>query len=683
MKSPRHPALQLAAISMVVFLSTIHTRTLDAAVTLDGGDAFVKTSTPSGDLTVTGDLSILKGIDFGTAATNPALSAVQINWFGGGENAAKIDLTDPLGTMQWRDNLAAAPRDKMKLNGTNLLTLYKCDGTGAGILLNPNTSQIQLTGTGAGIYADGNPVFTIGSSGNLAFGNRPLSLGNTTASGSSSTGALTVAGGIGVAMDSWINGIRVGRGGGNVTTNTACGTSTLQRNTTGGCATAMGYFALYGNTTGYYNTASGAYSMYGNSTGYYNTASGAYSLYSNTTGSSNTSCGYLSLYSNSNGGSNTSVGYYALGHNLSGSSNTAIGAYSLGCISTGSFNVAIGPYAGYYQANGTSMTAMNNSVYIGANARGFSNLEQNSIVIGFKAAGEGSNTTVIGNNYTTKTHIYGTVNASGFVSNNQPVLTPSFGSYSTLSNNAVLAIGNSASATQPGSIAIGRSTQALGYDSVALGDASTCTVTSNDSMALMGGITTRPFSFAAAYGEADGDMSIAVGFGLATGNGSIAFGGIDCLNGNWSANHSAGENSVTLGGVGNQALGFSSYASGFWTTASASYALALGSLNLGSGTSADSWVETDTLLELGNGNAPRSWEEPAAVNRSNAITTLKNGQTTLTNKAWKANAAAPLADPGPDASGGEALVVEGHTRLKGKVIIEQVQGDISMGIYGP
>ena len=208
--------------------------------------------------------------------------------------------------------------------------------------------------------------------------------------------------------------------------------------------------------------------------------------------------------------------------------------------------------------------------------------------------------------------------------------------------------------------------------------------TSEASIALMGGMTARPYSFAAAYGEADGDLSIAFGFGLAEGNGSIAFGGIDCLNGNWPGNQSTGDNSVTLGGVGNQAFGFSSYASGFWTKAAASHAVALGSLNLGSGTSADSWVETDPLFELGNGNAPRSWEEPAAVNRSNAITTLKNGQTTLTNKAWKANAAEPLAEPGSEgASGGEALVVEGHTRLKGKVIIEQVQGDISMGIYGP
>jgi hypothetical protein len=50
---------------------------------------------------------------------------------------------------------------------------------------------------------------------------------------------------------------------------------------------------------------------------------------------------------------------------------------------------------------------------------------------------------------------------------------------------------------------------------------------------------------------------------------------------------------------------------------------------------------------------------------------------------WKAHSSTPLADPAATTdSGGEALVVEGHTRLKGKVIIEQPQGDISMGIYG-
>ena len=89
------------------------------------------------------------------------------------------------------------------------------------------------------------------------------------------------------------------------------------------------------------------------------------------------------------------------------------------------------------------------------------------------------------------------------------------------------------------------------------------------------------------------------------------------------------------------------------------------------------WIEESALLEVGNGNP-----DATKFDTSNAITTLKNGQTTLTNKAWKANITAPLADPIPTTdSGGNALVVEGHTVLKGKVVIEQAQGDISMGIY--
>lgn len=67
-----------------------------------------------------------------------------------------------------------------------------------------------------------------------------------------------------------------------------------------------------------------------------------------------------------------------------------------------------------------------------------------------------------------------------------------------------------------------------------------------------------------------------------------------------------------------------------------------------------------------------------------SITTLKNGQATLTKKAWlNRGGASATADPSSSTADGdgEALVVEGHTRLKGKVIIEEAQGDISMGIY--
>ncbi|MGJ8632393.1 MAG: hypothetical protein ACSHX7_00595 [Luteolibacter sp.] len=144
-------------------------------------------------------------------------------------------------------------------------------------------------------------------------------------------------------------------------------------------------------------------------------------------------------------------------------------------------------------------------------------------------------------------------------------------------------------------------------------------------------------------------------------------------------------NGATLGGGALISMGNGATATGTNSAAIGNGALAIttGSVALGSNTdtaswsSTGNWVETDPIFLLGNGES----------NVSNAITTLKNGQTTLTNKAWKSATdiapATALDDPASTTtdSGGEALVVEGHTRLKGKVIIEQAQGDISMGIY--
>jgi hypothetical protein len=736
MKSPRNHPRRLTALGLSVLATAICSPALHAAVTLNGTDAFVVSGTPTGDLTIAGDLSVVKSIDFGVTSATPALAAVQLNYFGGPVNAAMTDLTAALGTLRWRDNLVATARDKMALDGGNLLTLYKSDGTGVGILLNPNTGQLDLSGTGSGIYAGGTPVFNIGPTGNLLFGNRPINLTATTPASSSTTGALTVAGGLGVAMDAYINGLRMGKGGGNVVSNTAYGVNALQANTTGAHNTATGFEALGYNTTGYYNTAAGyhalranttgssntaagSFALLSNTTGGNNTAAGAYALFSNTTGFSNTATGYYALYANTTGNANTASGYQTLYANISGYANTASGiyalranttgannaAYSYGSLrsnTTGSFNtatgnqslyynttggsnVAIGSSAGNYQANGSSFLAVtNNSIYIGANARGFSNLDQNSIVIGAAAVGEGANTTVIGNSSTLKTHLYGTVNASAFTINNTPVMTRSHGSNSVLSNGAIMALGNYTSATQQDAVAIGAGAQALGWGSLALGRNSYCDASAYDCLAMTGGRATKGCAMAAGYGEANGEFSMGICTGVADGVSSIALGGYDWQYDNWPANHSTGDNSVTLGGVGNQALGFSSIAAGFWTTAPSAHAVALGSLNLALGSDPNEWAENDPLFELGNGYAPRNWTEPDASTRSNAITTLKNGQTTLTNKHWKAHASTPLADPAAGtASGGEALVVEGHTRLKGKVVIEQAQGDISMGIYGP
>jgi len=246
-------------------------------------------------------------------------------------------------------------------------------------------------------------------------------------------------------------------------------------------------------------------------------------------------------------------------------------------------------------------------------------------------------------------------------------LTRAFGTDASLGS-GLLAIGNSAS---------------TGYRSIALGDDSTASGTS--SVTLGGGTSSGYSSFAGSYGQASGDLSIALGGASASGTGAIALGGWD--SGTETGNSAEGFGATAIGGDLSAAIGDFSFSSGYQTSSIAGFSIALGSLNVGRGVTlpadgySNSWVETDILFELGNGDPYAS-----PTQYSNAITALKNGRTTFTNKFW--NSTTPETVPiSTSSSDGEALVVEGHTvlkgntRLKGKVVMDQAQGDISMGIY--
>ncbi len=209
--------------------------------------------------------------------------------------------------------------------------------------------------------------------------------------------------------------------------NTAVGYRSLYSNTTGAQNTALGDYSLYSNTTGYSNTAVGYRSLYSNTTGTQNTALGYYSLYSNTTGTNNIALGYYSLYSNttgiyntalgsyslrlnSSGANNIALGGYSLYSNTTGTQNTALGYYSLYSNTTGNYNTALGSQAGRYQADGsTALTDPEYSIYIGYNARGKDNNDNNSIVIGYNAIGLGANTVVLGNDSIVTTALKGNV----------------------------------------------------------------------------------------------------------------------------------------------------------------------------------------------------------------------------------------------------------------------------------
>ena len=192
--------------------------------------------------------------------------------------------------------------------------------------------------------------------------------------------------------------------------NSAQGFQALYSNTTGSYNSAQGYRALFYNTTGSYNSAQGSYALISNTTGINNSAQGYGALYSNTTGYYNSALGVNSLFSNTTGYYNAALGYTALYRNTTGYHNVAQGFAALHSNTTGSNNVAIGREAGRYQADGsTALTDPENSVYIGYNAKGYSNADYNSIVIGYNAIGLGANTTVLGNSSTTITSIYGAI----------------------------------------------------------------------------------------------------------------------------------------------------------------------------------------------------------------------------------------------------------------------------------
>ena len=145
--------------------------------------------------------------------------------------------------------------------------------------------------------------------------------------------------------DTLINGLTVGKGGGNISTNTAIGLSALNSNTTGYQNTANGGSALQTNTIGHNNTANGFSALDANTIGVQNTAIGSGGLSLNTTGNSNTAVGHIALYNNTTGNSNTAIGSSALAANTTGYNNAAIGANALSANTTGHSIAAVGALA--------------------------------------------------------------------------------------------------------------------------------------------------------------------------------------------------------------------------------------------------------------------------------------------------------------------------------------------------
>lgn len=199
--------------------------------------------------------------------------------------------------------------------------------------------------------------------------------------------------------DLLVNGIIVGRSTGNISSNTAVGSSALSSNTTGSDNVAIGINCLFVNQSGTRNIAIGSNAVFTNLSGSYNIGIGYSALSNNSVGSSNTAIGvqalqsntgnyntaigyraavntgnssfnvavgYTSLSANTDGSSNTAVGSGAVANNTTASENTGVGAFALAGVTIGDNNTAVGSHALFSTLIGT------NNIAVGSDALGFS-----------------------------------------------------------------------------------------------------------------------------------------------------------------------------------------------------------------------------------------------------------------------------------------------------------------------
>ena len=227
-----------------------------------------------------------------------------------------------------------------------------------------------------------------------------------------------------------VNSITVGRGSGDISTNTAIGYQalydnsggnynvaigfgSLETNFDGSHNVAMGSGALQNNITGSQNTANGSEALYDNSGGSYNVANGYQALYKNTTGNSNVANGSEALYTNTSGHSNVANGTNALFSNIDGSYNVANGRSALYSNTIGSGNVANGYQALYTNEDG------NYNVATGSSAL-YKNTADYNTATGYRALT--FNTTGTQNTATGSFALYSSITGSGNVANGYQAL---------------------------------------------------------------------------------------------------------------------------------------------------------------------------------------------------------------------------------------------------------------------
>ena len=282
----------------------------------------------------------------------------------------------------------------LKSNGTSAPTWVNPSSLGANITITDDTS------TNSTFY----PTFTSATSGTVT----GEYVSSTRLSYNPSTGSITTYG------DAFFNGMRVGHGAANVTSNSVVGQDSLVSATTGANNTAMGYQSLKAVTTGSNLTAFGYQAGYSATTAAEFNVFGYQAGYSNTDGHGLTAVGYQAGYSNVSGWYNSYLGSHS-GNALVGQYNTAVGGRSLYSQTTGDYNTVIGADVGFGKTGGS------NNTIIGYGALYNNSTSSGSVAIGYFAGKyeTGSNSFYVDNQDRTNTAgdkagalLYGTFNAT-------------------------------------------------------------------------------------------------------------------------------------------------------------------------------------------------------------------------------------------------------------------------------
>jgi len=324
----------------------------------------IGTSGPDQTLGVSGDFYVSAGATFGGDVTIISAGDVALNLIADTDNSGEND--NPIISMG-QDGGEGVFELGVVGNAGQIFT----NSTGNAGFLNTGSAwndlqfstndsmRMTILRTGEVGIGTNAPDQTLGVSGDFY-----VSAGATFGSDVVFQGGISADAGATFANDIKVNDLTVGRGGGDVSTNTAVGHQALYANTTGRHNVASGSQALYNNTEGNYNVASGYRALFSNTGGDNNVASGYGALYSNTEGDYNVASGHKALWSNTGGGANVASGYNALYNNTEGNYNVASGYGALYSNTEGNANIASGSQALYNNTSGGANSAFgHNALY--------------------------------------------------------------------------------------------------------------------------------------------------------------------------------------------------------------------------------------------------------------------------------------------------------------------------------